>query len=72
MTTKQKNLLIPIILIGAVAGVYIYVKRKNAKPVSAFENKQPSVKKEEKPAPVVEQQTFPLKVGSNNKYVIQL
>jgi len=72
MTERQKNILIPIVLIGVVAGVYVYVKKFNAKPASKFQNKQPVVKKEVKPAPVKEQQTFPLKVGSNNAYVKQL
>ena len=72
MTEKQKNIIIPIVLIGVVAGAYVYVKKLKAKPFSKLPKKQPTIKKEDKPAPAVEQQTFPLKVGSNNAYVKQL
>ena len=72
MTQRQKNIIIPIALIGIVTVVYFYVKKINTKPASKFTNKQPTIKKEVKPTIVKEQQTFPLKVGSNNVYVKQL
>ena len=72
MTKQQQNIIIPIVLIGAVVGVYLYVKKLSAAPTSKFTKKVPTVKKEVKPAQTVEKQTFPLKVGSNNAYVRQL
>lgn len=72
MTQRQKNIIIPIALIGIVTVVYFYVKKINTKPVSKFTIKKPTVTKEVTPTIVKEQQTFPLKVGSNNVYVKQL
>jgi len=72
MTTKQKNIFVPIVLIAVVVGVYMYVKKIGNVPISKLPKKQPTVKPEVKPVINVEKQTFPLKVGSNNAYVKQL